>query len=100
MGEPRGHAAEEIEQREPHRPEPVLHSRAEDPQRPPVEDEVKPARMKEDVGQEWRPVGRGDEAELTEDARRHQREVEQEPVERTRRQAALVEESEKADPDD
>ncbi|WP_281349000.1 hypothetical protein [Paracoccus limosus] len=38
--------------------------------------------------------------ELTEGARRHQREVEQEPVERTRRQAALVKESEKADPDD
>ena len=56
--------------------------------------------MKEDVGQERGPIGRGDETELTEDARRHQREVEQEPVERTRRQAALVKESEKADPDD
>lgn len=56
--------------------------------------------VQEDFGQERGPVGRGDEAELTEDARRHQRDVEQDPVERTRRQAALVEESEKADPDD
>ncbi|MCW7543655.1 hypothetical protein N7I30_07540 [Aurantimonas litoralis] len=56
--------------------------------------------MKEDVGQERGPVGRGDEAELTEDARRHQRELEQEPVQHARRQAALAEESEKADPDD
>ena len=56
--------------------------------------------VQDDVCQERRPIGRGDETELTEDARRHQREVEQEPVERTRRQAALVEESEKADPDD
>ena len=86
--------------RESTRSEPIFDGGAEDPQRPHVEDEVKPARMKEDVGQERGPVGRGDEAELTEDARRHQRDVEQDPVERTRRQAALVEESEKADPDD
>lgn len=48
--------------------------------------------MKEDVGQEWRPVGRGDEAQLPEEARGNQRKVEQEPVEYARRQADLIEE--------
>lgn len=94
------HTTEQIEQRESTRSEPIFDGGAEDPERPHVQDEVQPSRVQEDVGQERGPVRRGDEAQLPEEARGHQRELEQEPIQHARRQAGLIEEREDAHADD